>query len=155
MAGFGAAQFFILLDAYSGYHQVAIAEDSRVKTAFHAPHGRKYQWKVMPFGLQNAPAIFIAMMHDLKALWDILQEEKGVPTDHDNGTTIIVDGNLIFAHTLKNALIIFECICIIAMKYHLTWTLKKAQFFPKEIEFVGVDIAISGNSPARSKFDRL
>ena len=155
MAGFGAAKFFILLDAYSGYHQVAIAEDSRVKTAFHAPHGRKYQWKVMPFGLRNAPAIFIAMMHDLKALWDILQEQKGVPTDHDNGTTIIVDDNLIFARTLKNALIIFECVCIIAMKYHLTWKLKKAQFFPKEIEFVGVDIAISGNSPARSKFNRL
>ena len=106
----------------------------------------------MPFGLQNAPAIFITMMHNLKALWDILQEQEGVPTNHDNGTTIIVDDNLIFARTLKNALIIFKCVCIIAMKYH---PIKKAQFFPKEIEFVGVNITISGNSPARSKFDRL
>ena len=95
------------------------------------------------------------MIHDRKALWDTLQEQKGVPADHGNGTAIIIDDNLIFALTLKNALIIFECVCIIAMKYHLTWKLKKAQFFPNEIEFVGVDIAISGNSPAGSKFNRL
>jgi len=34
------------------------------KTAFVVPHG-KYQWKVMPFGLANAPAEFQKRMEDI------------------------------------------------------------------------------------------
>jgi hypothetical protein len=68
MYGFGDAMFFILLDAYSGYHQVSLEAASMLKTAFFAPHGRKYCWVVMPFGLRNCPVIFIVMMHDLQEL---------------------------------------------------------------------------------------
>jgi hypothetical protein len=69
MFGFGGARYFILFDAYSGYHQIKIAESSAIKTAFFAPHGRKYIWTVITSGLRNAPAVFIAMIHNLKELW--------------------------------------------------------------------------------------
>ena len=88
-AGFGAAKYFVLLDAFSGYHQIKIEALSKLKTAFHAPHGRKYQWRVMPFGLRNAPVIFIAIMHDLKDLWTMIHEAKKVLRDFDNGSSII------------------------------------------------------------------
>jgi hypothetical protein len=42
MYGFGDVMFFILLDAFSGYHQVALSAASMLKTAFFAPRGRKY-----------------------------------------------------------------------------------------------------------------
>ena len=38
--GFGRARFFIILDAYSGYHQIKISLCSIDKTAFNGPHGR-------------------------------------------------------------------------------------------------------------------
>ena len=50
---FGDAKYFILLDAHSGYHQIRMAELSKPKSAFMAPHGRKYRWNVMPFQLLN------------------------------------------------------------------------------------------------------
>jgi hypothetical protein len=78
MYGFGAATCYILLDAAAGYHQVQLSESSMAKTAFFAPHGRKYCWTVMPFGLKNAPPVYVAMMHDLKELWTELAAKEGL-----------------------------------------------------------------------------
>jgi hypothetical protein len=155
MYGFGTATFFILMDAHSGYHQVALSPESMLKTAFFAPHGRKYVYVVMPFGLRNAPAIFVMMMHDLKALWTKLCEKEGITPSENEGTTIIIDDIFLYAISEDNAFIILRCIALIARKYHLTMKLKKCQWFPKEVEFVGVDISVKGNSPARSKFQYL
>jgi hypothetical protein len=35
MFGFGAAQYFILFDAYAGYHQIRLSPASQLKTAFY------------------------------------------------------------------------------------------------------------------------
>ncbi len=154
-AGYGNASFFILLDADSGYHQIRISKLSRPKTAFHGPYARKYQWCVMPFGLKNAPVIFVAFMHDLKEQWDFIVEKGGIELSNDDGNKIIIDDTFIFATTIDNAFSIARAICKISTKYQLTWKLKKAQFFPSSVEFVGVDISVKGNSPAQSKMNRI
>jgi hypothetical protein len=130
MFGFGLATHYILLDAFSGYHQIRLSEASVIKTAFYAPHGRKYMWVVMPFGLRNYPSVFIAMMHDLKELWSSECEKEGIVPSHNKGTTIIIDDTFLYAIGIEHAFIIIHCICKIARKYHLTWKLKKAQWFP-------------------------
>ena len=66
MQCFGTAVFRILLDPFVGYHQVKLSPTSIPKTAFHAPYGRKYILLVIPIGLKNVPAVFVAMMHDLQ-----------------------------------------------------------------------------------------
>ena len=127
MYGFGSANFFILFDAYSGYHQIKLSPCSIEKTAFYAPQGRKYVYVVMPFGLRNCPTVFIAMMHDLKHSWDEQCEQQDIKPDEDNGTTIIMDDNITFAVTVESIQIIARCVCMIARKYTLTWKLKKCR----------------------------
>jgi hypothetical protein len=155
MYGFGQAAFFILLDAFSGYHQIRLSAASIEKTAFYAPRGRKYVWLVMPFGLRNCPPIFLGMMHDLRELWTQLCDEEGVPSSADEGSTIIMDDTFLFSASEDNSFILVRCVCIIARKYNLTWKLSKSRWFPEKVEFVGVDVSVKGNSPAASKNERL
>ncbi|GKA29579.1 Orf y [Tanacetum coccineum] len=53
----GGAQILSKFDLKSGFHQVAMDEESIPWTAFLVPGGL-YEWLVMLFGLKNTPAVF-------------------------------------------------------------------------------------------------
>jgi hypothetical protein len=48
---------FYYLDGYSGYHQILIHPDNQSKITFTCPYGT-FAYKLMSFGLCNAPASF-------------------------------------------------------------------------------------------------
>ena len=59
-------QYFSKFDLSKGYWQIPLNSDDKAKTAFLTPNGL-YQFKVMPFGLVNAPATFTRIMRSLFA----------------------------------------------------------------------------------------
>ena len=62
---------FSKFDLKFGFYQIGIEAKDMYKTTFVVPHGQ-YQWKVLPFGITNAPSEFQKRMEDIfkENKWD-------------------------------------------------------------------------------------
>jgi len=59
-------EYLSMLDGYSGYNQIFIAEEDVSKTAFRCPGALGcYKWLVMPFGIKNAGATYQRAMNSM------------------------------------------------------------------------------------------
>src|SRR5258707_13297774 len=65
----GPTRIYLKIDLKHAYHLVCIAEGDEPKTAFQTRYG-SFEWRVMPFGLSNAPAAFQQFINDV--LGDLL-----------------------------------------------------------------------------------
>uniref|UniRef100_V5G0J8 Transposon Ty3-I Gag-Pol polyprotein n=1 Tax=Anoplophora glabripennis TaxID=217634 RepID=V5G0J8_ANOGL len=53
------AKYFTCLDMASGFHQIPVHPESIERTAFVTPDGQ-FEYLTMPFGLKNAPSVFLS-----------------------------------------------------------------------------------------------
>src|SRR5258708_7125293 len=67
----GPTRIYSKIDLKHAYHLVCIAEGDEPKTAFRTHYG-SFKWRVMPFGLSNAPAVFQRFINNvLEGLLDV------------------------------------------------------------------------------------
>ncbi|GBN46545.1 Retrovirus-related Pol polyprotein from transposon 297, partial [Araneus ventricosus] len=125
------SQWFTTLDLKSGYWQVEIRAEDREKTAFTTGQGL-WQFKVMPFGLCNAPATFERLMETV--LRGLSSEACLVYLDD-----IIIVGRTFEEH-LNNLRKVFQRL----QKANLKLCPKKCRFFQKEFTYLGHVISAEG-----------
>ena len=82
------ARVFSKLDLRDGYHQLGMKREDQFKTAFTCRYGT-YEFRVMPFGLVNAPSTFQRVMN--RVFFDLL----------DNGVLVYLDDILIYSKTVE------------------------------------------------------
>ncbi|HRO65872.1 MAG TPA: reverse transcriptase family protein, partial [Candidatus Dojkabacteria bacterium] len=118
------AKYFTVCDASSGFWQIPIAENDKEKLAFVTTFGT-YQWKVMPFGFTNAPAVF------QRAIQETLDGELFLRC------LVYIDDICIYSKTfeqhIKDILIVFDKL----NQHNWKLKLKKCQFAQLEIEYLG------------------
>jgi len=117
------ARVFTKLDLASRYHQVRVHLDDCHKTAFIAPD-RFYEYKVIPFGLANAPAAFMRITHKIL-------------NPHHRNAIVYLDDVLIFSGTLAEHKAHVEGVLQALWNARLRLSEAKCVFGTLEISFVG------------------
>ena len=117
-------QWFSTLDLASGYWQVSLSRDARAKTAF-ATHSGLFQFRVMPFGLCNAPATFERLMDQV--LQGLRWSRCLVYLDD------IISFGGTFGAALSNLALIFERL----RSYGLQLKSSKCHLFRESVPFLG------------------
>lgn len=136
----GDASIFSTLDLHSGYHQIPMAKEDQSKTAFVTPSG-KYEYKVMPFGLVNAPSTFSRYMAELF---------RGLPF-----VNVYLDDILVFSKSKEEHWKHLEKVLGIIQKEKLIAKRKKCHFAKESVEFLGYIVGKSGIRPIQSKVDAI
>jgi hypothetical protein len=118
------AKFFTSLDLASGYHQIRIPEADRAKTAFRTHIGH-FQYRVLSFGLTNAPATFQKAMDAL--LGPLLRK----------GVLVYLDDILIYSNTWEEHLDHLRRVLRLLRDNEYYCRLWKCNFGQTQIDYLG------------------
>jgi hypothetical protein len=125
------AKYFTKLDQRSGFNLIRIVESDVWKTAFITRYGL-YEYLVMPFGLCNAPATCMRLVHKLLRKY------------LDKYCVAYLDDILIFTKTLEEHVKIVREILQILMDAGILLKPSKCEFHVTETEFLGYIVSTTG-----------
>jgi hypothetical protein len=136
------AQLFTTLDLASGYWQIKVKKEDQEKTAFITKFGT-YEFKVMPFGLCNAPVTFQRIMDK------VLQGIK------DKFVLVYLDDVIIFSKTFEEHIQHVEEVIKRIRDTNLRLKAEKCYFAAKELQFLEHVVEKDGVKPEPKKVDKM
>jgi hypothetical protein len=135
-------KYYSTLDCMSGYWQIPLELASRKYTAFITPFG-VFEFKVMPFGLSNAPAAFSRYISRLLGPF------------HFDFVVIYIDDIAIYSKTLEEHLKHLEIVFQTLRSANLKLKLTKCAFLQTEFRFLGLLVTEQGLKPDPRKVEVL
>ena len=121
----GRGKVYTKVDLYSGFWQIPLRKSDREKTAFTTPGGL-YQFKVMPFGLKNAPGTFQSYME--KVLKDVLHKF----------VEVYIDDIIIYSENEEEHAHHVQIVFSLLQQANLKMKIEKCNFGVKRIEFLEI-----------------
>ena len=125
------ARYFSRLDLRDGYHQLPMAQEDVLKTAFSCRYGT-FEYLVMPMGLTNAPSTFQRVMNHV--FFDLL----------DECVIVYLDDILIFSKTKEQHLDALNKVFSHLFQFKLALKESKCALFLKSVAFLGYNISADG-----------
>jgi len=130
------------IDLRSGYHQIRVKAEDIPKTAFRTRYGY-YEYQVIPFGVTNAPAVFMDYMN--RIFHPFL----------DFFVVVFIDDILIYSKTFeeheKHLIVVLQ----ILKDKKLYAKMSKCEFWLEEIKFLGHVISKKGVSIDPTKVEAV
>lgn len=125
------AKYFTTLDLAMGYHQVAMDDRDREKTAFTSPFGL-FEYERMPFGLCNAPATFSRLMQ--ATMNDMIFQM----------VLVYLDDILVYGRSFKEHLEHLDKVFTRLREAGLKLQPSKCKFLKKEVIYLGHQVSADG-----------
>ena len=142
----GKSHYFSTLDLAAGYWQIKVHANSQEKTAF-ITHQGLFEFRVMPFGVMNVPAVFQRFMQRVLAG---LKAECG-----KEFVSVYLDDVIIFSETLedhvKHLRMVYERIREASLKLNPM----KCKFVCDEVDYLGHLVTPAGLKPNNQNLDAV
>ena len=130
------------IDLRTGYHQLRVREANIPKTAFRTRYGH-FEFTVMPFGLKNAPAAFMDLMH--RVFHPYL----------DRFVVVFVDYILIYSETEEDHKDHLRVVLQNLRDHQLYAKFRKCEFWLTEVRFLGHVVSATGVSVDPKKVEAV
>jgi hypothetical protein len=138
---FGAT-YFTMLDMKAGYHQVRMRAEDEYKTAFKTHQGH-YQFRVMPFGLCNAPTTFQCLMNI------VLQPHLR------KSVLVFLDDMLVYSKDILSHVTHLREVLTLLRKHNFYLKLSKCIFAQQQLRYLSHIVSAEGVATDPSKTDDM
>jgi hypothetical protein len=133
---------FSKIDLRSGYHQIRVKPEDIPKTAFRTRYGH-YEYAVMPFGVSNAPGVFMEYMNRIFHSY------------LDQFVVVFIDDILVYSKSEAEHAEHLKIVLQVLKDNKLFANLSKCEFWLREVSFLGHVISSGGIAVDPSKVDAV
>ena len=145
-----SCRYYTKRDRQSGFWQVYLTPNAQELLACITPQGRVFKWKVMPFGVANAPALFQELINKILSIprrRPVVQE--GITRGSQMETHI--NDVSVGTNSQQNHIIMLGNFFDVCKKNHGRLKLEKCEFMQESMWYLGFDIGYGWWTPATSK----